>query len=429
MHLIDRRLNTGGKSLQNRQRFLRRAKAIVQRAVQDASGQRSIRDIDAGGHVSIPAEGLEEPHFHHGHGGIRDHVLPGNRRFTVGDLIPRPEGGGAGGGPGSGTDGDGGEDDFTIVLSREEFVEFFLDDLELPDLVKRRVTDATSDGFRRAGFQVTGSPANVVIARSLRNALARRIALSRPTDEVIAVAEAEIERLRREEAPASAIEAAVLRLEDLHRRGRAVPWIDPVDLRFRRFEPQPRPIARAVMFCLMDVSGSMTEHMKDLAKRFYMLLHLFLGRRYERVEVVFIRHTDQAREVDEETFFHSRETGGTRVSTALVEMQRIVKERYSPADWNIYAAQASDGDNMMSDNGTVLALMTEQILPICQYFAYLEVGEWPEQAASRLPASTLWRTLETLLATDLPLVLRKVGHRREIYPVFRDLFSPKVARP
>ena len=116
-------------------------------------------------------------------------------------------------------------------------------------------------------------------------------------------------------------------------------------MRYRRFEPQPKPVAQAVMFCLMDVSGSMTEHMKDLAKRFFALLYLFLKRRYKHVDIVFIRHTHEAREVDEETFFYSPETGGTVVSTALEEMARIVDDRYPPDDWNIYAAQASDGDN------------------------------------------------------------------------------------
>ena len=104
------------------------------------------------------------------------------------------------------------------------------------------------------------------------------------------------------------------------------------------------------MFCLMDVSGSMTEHMKDLAKRFYVLLYIFLKRRYKHVDVVFIRHTHEAPEVDEDTFFHSPETGGTVVSTALEEMQRVVAERYDPDSWNIYAAQASDGDNTATDN-------------------------------------------------------------------------------
>ena len=115
------------------------------------------------------------------------------------------------------------------------------------------------------------------------------------------------------------------------------------------------------MFCLMDVSGSMTAHMKDLAKRFFMLLHVFLTRRYTRVELVFIRHTDKAQEVDEETFFRSVETGGTLVSSAFVEMARIVKDRYDPASWNIYAAQASDGDNQPSDNEQTRELLKDPV--------------------------------------------------------------------
>src|SRR5665213_2903168 len=118
----------------------------------------------------------------------------------------------------------------------------------------------------------------------------------------------------------------------------------------------------------------MPEHMKDLAKRFYVLLYIFLKRRYKNVEVVFIRHTHLAQEVDEDTFFNSPETGGTVVSTALEEMQRVVAERFSPDNWNIYAAQASDGDNTASDNERTADLLTNAILPACQYYAYLEVG-------------------------------------------------------
>ena len=177
------------------------------------------------------------------------------------------------------------------------------------------------------------------------------------------------------------------------------------------------------MFCLMDVSGSMSEHMKDLAKRFYMLLYIFLTRRYQHVDIIFIRHTHEAKEVDEQTFFHSPETGGTVVSSALLEMQRIVAERYSPQDWNIYAAQASDGDNSSDDNGACAALLTDVILPLCQYFAYLEVGA----EETRAPAgfikhrTALWRTYEPLRDQGA-IAMRRVTHRREIYPVFRELF-------
>jgi uncharacterized sporulation protein YeaH/YhbH (DUF444 family) len=198
-------------------------------------------------------------------------------------------------------------------------------------------------------------------------------------------------------------------------------------VRYRRFEPQPRPVTRAVMFCLMDVSGSMTEEMKDLAKRFYTLLYLFLQRRYKHVEIVFIRHTHEASEVDEEAFFHSRETGGTLVSTALVEMQRIVADRFPPADWNIYAAQASDGDNAAGDSQRTGQLLVEHILPACQYYAYIEVGRDGDQGIPGFPrgATDLWRTYEALAAAGAPLAMKKVRHRQDIFPVFRELFAKR----
>ena len=183
------------------------------------------------------------------------------------------------------------------------------------------------------------------------------------------------------------------------------------------------------MFCLMDVSGSMTEHMKDLAKRFYVLLYIFLRRKYKHVEVVFIRHTHQAAEVDEDTFFHSPETGGTVVSTALEEMKRVVAERYSPDSWNIYAAQASDGDNTASDNERTADLLTNAILPVCQYYAYLEVGRDSEHFPPGFIRrdSDLWQTYSEICRAGAPMAMRKVSHRRDIYPVFRELFAKKDA--
>ena len=208
------------------------------------------------------------------------------------------------------------------------------------------------------------------------------------------------------------------------RRRALVSYIDPVDLRFRRFEPVPRPVAQAVMFCLMDVSGSMSEHMKDLAKRFFALLHLFLTRSYRHVEVVFIHHTDRAAEVDEETFFYSTVSGGTRVSSALEELLTVAAARYRPDDWNIYVAQASDGDNLASDNPKTVELMEERILPMSQYVAYLEVGRddsGTAMIASQME-SDLWAAYKGVDERNRQFVMRKVRHRREIYPVFRELF-------
>jgi len=413
MHIVDRRLNPGSKSLENRQRFLRRAKALVQGAVKKSSQDRDIREVLEGGEVSIPLDGMNEPRFRR-EGGTRDMVLPGNKKFIEGDILPRSgEGSGRASDPGEGD----GEDAFRFVLSRDEFVDLFLDDLELPDLAKRKLAEAESEGLRRAGYATSGSPANISVSRTVRLALARRVALRRPRPETIAELEAEIadcgDEARRVELMAE--------LAALKAKLRRIPFIDPIDIRYRRFETMPKPVAQAVMFCLMDVSGSMSEHMKDLAKRFYMLLYVFLTRRYRHVEIVFIRHTDRAEEVDEDTFFHGPASGGTLVSSALQAMHEIVRSRFRPADWNIYAAQASDGDNSGSDGAAVSRLLTEMILPVSQFFAYLEVGETGGSTFD-MPDSSLWTLYQRLRADGVPLSMRKVSDRSEIFPVFHDLF-------
>lgn len=426
MHIVDRRLNPGGKSFANRQRFLRRAKETVQRAVREQSKDRDIRDLEQSGEIVIPVDGIREPSFRReGTGGRRDHILPGNREYVEGDLIERPEGGRGGGGGSEAGGGGGGEDAFRFVLSREEFLAIFLDDLELPDLAKRKLAVTEAKGIRRAGYTTTGSPANLALSRTMKVALARRIALGRPGGEEVAALEADIAESEREGADPDRIAALRAELDRVAGRRGRIPWIDPLDLRYRRYEPFPKPIAQAVMFCLMDVSGSMTEHKKDIAKRFFMLLHVFLTRRYKHVDIVFIRHTDRASEVDEDTFFHSPETGGTLVSSALAEMKRVLDERYSPQDWNIYAAQASDGDNMSTDSERTALLLRDAILPACQYFAYLEVGD-PSGTQlgfiSHGPTS-LWRTYEVLGVAGARFDMRKVNRQEDIYPVFRQLFQ------
>jgi uncharacterized sporulation protein YeaH/YhbH (DUF444 family) len=331
-------------------------------------------------------------------------------------LIPRSgEGGGSSQNGGKGDD----EDEFRFVLSREEFLDLFLDDLELPDLAKRRLAEVEHEGVRRAGYAVSGSPVNIAVTRTTRLAMARRIALRRPNPQTIELLEGKIAECEDQEGRA-ALRTEIAALEAKMRR---IPYIDPIDIRYRRFENVPKPAAQAIMFCLMDVSGSMSEHMKDLAKGFYMLLYIFLTRRYRHVEIVFIRHTDEAEEVDEETFFHSRATGGTVVSSALEAMRSIVALRYRPEDWNIYAAQASDGDNAHGDGETTARLLRNDVLPITQYFAYLEVGEANEREDRAVSRSSLWGVYERLCAEGLPLSMRKVSTRGEIFPVFRDLFQ------
>jgi uncharacterized sporulation protein YeaH/YhbH (DUF444 family) len=296
-------------------------------------------------------------------------------------------------------------------------------------MAKTQLKDDATLRYHRAGHSSSGSPSNLNLVRTMRRSLARRISLGRPKPGEMAELEAEIDALeartdREAEADAS-LEALKTKRAELNARSRRIGYIDPVDLRYNRFEAKPQPSAQAVMFCLMDVSGSMTEDMKDLAKRFFLLLHLFLRRNYKHVDLVFIRHTSEAKEVDEETFFNSRETGGTVVSTALTEMRRIIDERYSVEDWNIYAAQASDGDNYASDSRTCLTLLNEAILPICQYFAYVEVYDrrQAEIFLSNLNVSELWKDYETVCGDHANFAMKRVFSKADVFPVFHQLFA------
>lgn len=421
MHIVDRRLNPKAKSLGNRQRFLRRAKAEIREAVRDSLKKRKVADVDGGEDVRIRTKSLREPTFGLGRDtGERDQVLPGNKEFTSGDVIRKPESGGGGRGSKGSNQGDG-EDDFVFSLSREEFLDIFFEDLALPNLVKAKLKNLKSPEPFRAGFMTDGPPAKMNHVRTMRNSLARRIALRRPkTDEIerlqLDLSEAEARNPRDEEE----IDKLRARLHHLNHLRKVVAYIDPIDLRYNRTEHRPRPKTQAVMFCLMDVSASMTQDLKDLSKRFFMLLHLFLTRHYNEVDIVFIRHTTEAQEVDEDTFFRATETGGTVISSALDEMMRVVKDRYPVDDWNIYAAQASDGHNFDDDMGRCMSMLRHEILPICQYYAYIEAYS-EDQIAPFL--SVVWSGYDEITEEHENFAMRRVSSPGDIYPVFRELFS------
>ena len=421
-YVIDRRLNGKNKSTVNRQRFLRRYKAHIKKAVEEAVGRRSITDIEHGEQISIPGRDIDEPIFHHGPGGRQTRVFPGNREFATGDRIARPEGGGGGGGGGNqaGNSG-GGEDDFVFQITQEEFLDFMFEDLALPNLIKRHLTG--TDTFRtvRAGISQQGNPSRINIVRSMRSAQARRIALSGGSRARLRAAVKELELLRQQQ-PDNLLDINTLEEEIKQLRARIdrVPFLDTFDLRYNLLVKQPDPSSRAVMFCLMDVSGSMTQATKDIAKRFYILLYLFLQRNYERIEVVFIRHHTSAKEVDEEEFFYSRETGGTIVSSALRMMQQIIADRYSPAEWNIYCAQASDGDNWNDDSPICRELLIRQLMPAMQYYCYVEITPREHQA--------LWYEYEQVAEHFADsFAQQQIVDAGDIYPVFRKLFQKRMA--
>ncbi|WP_299010828.1 YeaH/YhbH family protein [uncultured Shewanella sp.] len=416
-NFIDRRLNAKGKSTVNRQRFIHRYKKQIKQAVSDAVTRRSVTDVDKGEEVSIPTRDINEPSFHQGSGGVRERVHPGNDQFMRGDKIDRPPSGeGGGAGQGDASDSGEGQDDFIFQISKDEYLELLFEDLELPNLQKNQLNKLVEYQVVRAGFTNDGVPANINIVRSLRSSLARRIALSASKRAELRRLEKELTQL--EDTPGAEAEKIIALRDEIKMLKESiakVPFIDTFDLRFNNFIKKEIPSSQAVMFCLMDVSGSMDQATKDIAKRFYILLYLFLTRTYKNLEVVYIRHHTQAKEVDEQEFFYSQETGGTIVSSALKLMHEIQKQRYPETEWNIYAAQASDGDNWADDSPQCHKLLKKNILPLVRYFSYIEITNRAHQ--------TLWREYENLQKSFSNIAVQHIKHADDIYPVFRELFK------
>ncbi|WP_154171635.1 YeaH/YhbH family protein [Vibrio metoecus] len=419
---IDRRLNGKNKSTVNRQRFLRRYKEQIKESVADAVNRRSITNTESGEDVSIPTRDIKEPMFHQGKGGVRERVHPGNDQFIRGDKIDRPKGGQGSGGSGEGeasADGEG-SDDFVFQISKDEYLDILFEDLALPNLKKNQVNKITEWKTHRAGFQTSGVPSNISVVRSLQQSLARRTAMTAGKRRLMSELEGELERIQRSEPPQIMEEMRIKQeIEELRNKIDSVPFIDTFDLRFKNYEKRPIPSSQAVMFCLMDVSGSMDQATKDIAKRFYVLLYLFLTRTYENVEVVFIRHHTQAKEVNEHDFFYSQETGGTIVSSALKLMHEIIEARFPLGEWNIYGAQASDGDNWADDSPRCKELLSNKLLPYCQYYAYIEI--------TRRSHQTLWHEYEKLQASFDNFAMKNIRSVEDIFPVFRELFQKENA--
>ena len=420
--VIDRRLSGKNKSIGNRERFLRRYRKQIREAVRHAVSGRSIHDIEQGENIVLPRHDVSEPIFGHGAGGNQERVYPGNQEYVRGDQIARPPaGGGTGSGAGAGAGKDGSsQDDFEFRITREEFMQYFFDDLALPRLLRTQLLpDVPEWKSHRAGFVSEGTPTNLHVVRSMRKALSRRIAMGGDVRRQLQRLELALDALLRDAStPVAEVDALSLEVEKLRERLRQIPFLDPFDLRYRNRVHTPLPASRAVMFCLMDVSGSMNEVRKDMAKRFFILLYLFLMRHYEKTEVVFIRHHTQAAEVSEDEFFHSTESGGTVASSALSLMHQIIQQRYAPNEWNIYGAQASDGDNWLQDSAKCRALLVDKLLPVSRYFAYLQVAE---------ESQTLWEEYCIVRKSQPHFAMQKVIDAAGIYPVFRELFKKASA--
>ena len=417
INIVDKRNNPKGKSSPNRQKLLKRLNHKIKKAIPDIVKNNNVKDLTSSKKkVKIPVKGINEPQFgYNGQTGDKKRVHPGNKKFTPGDKVKKPQDGEGGSGNKGSNDPTVTEDDFTISISREEFLEYFFDDLELPDMIKKHLNSVVDFKQRRAGFTNAGSPNRLNVVKSYKNSMSRKMAGNIFYDKKIKEIE---DKLKDKTLTQDEIDELNKELKKLINMKNSINFMEDIDLQYNNYEQYPVPVTSAVMFCIMDVSGSMGEKEKDISKRFFMLLYLFLTKQYERIEIVFIRHHTQAKEVDEDEFFNSRESGGTIVLPALELMDKIINDRYS-TDWNIYAAQASDGD--VWDNSDAIScgdLLRNKVLSKVQYMIYIEI------ARSRY--SNLWEQYANLEGSVNNFKIGKINNNTEIWDVFKDFFKKRV---
>lgn len=426
--IIDR--SKKNKASINREKFMKRSSTKIKNSVRDfIANDSTIKSITDGKEkrIKVNSKTLDEPTIVYDNDNDNENVLVGNDEYQEGDRIAKPySNSSAKGGAGN---GDSDSDDFYFTLTHKEFVDIFFEDLELPDFVKKNLLENPETTLQHSGYTSEGPPSRLDLRKTMINSLKRNFAISGAIDSEIKLIMEELKECSDDKI----CEFLKQKLEELENQKENIPFLQDVDLRYRRIEKKPIPSTKAVMFCIMDVSGSMTEWHKEMAKRFFMILYLFLTKQYENVDLVFIRYHHEAMEVNENDFFYNKDSGGTIVSTAFTLMDKIIKERYDKPFYNLYACQISDGDNFGdSDEDEKIGKLFNQVIPKLQYFAYVEVSVAVETLLGpSTKESTLMSTYHNIRHFSPPDMKKKISLRtlfdvKDVYLVFRSLFSKNL---
>jgi uncharacterized sporulation protein YeaH/YhbH (DUF444 family) len=435
---VDRRKTGGGKSIPNRQRLLRRIKDAIRQARPEEIDNGGVTSMGAGGRqhanpVKVTRASLHEPTLHYApKTGKREIVLIGNDEFERGDEFPLmgdDEGEQSVGGP-----GEEGEDDFIVNVSRDEFLDVFFEDCVLPDLQNSHEKDLPEYQPKHAGFQKHGTPGQLSVKRSYKNAFARKTVLTAPHRDELEELNEEYEKLLA--ALGSYVETAHIerahvrmdeieqRIAELRQKISSVPFFEDIDLRYTKKEKVLVKAAEAVFAMIMDISGSMDEPKKRMARKFFSLQYAFIKRKYPQTDLIFIAHTDEAEEMTEKEFFETRKSGGTIVSPAYELLHNIIRARYDARDTNIYLSQASDGDNWDSDNPAIIPALEESgLLAKLRYMSYAQVGQ--SFAAGYGHPVTLWSVLTSIANSTNKLAMVKIDDESQVFEAFHKIYKIK----
>ncbi len=322
----------------------RRHRQLVERSIKDnlsdILSEESIIGETKNRKIKIPIRGMKEYQFIYGKN--VPGVGSGSGSEKRGDKIGKSGEKGQGQG-GAGAGNDEGEDVYETEITIEDALSYFMEDIELPDLDKKKLSDVLSDNsIKRSGYQ--------------RHGIKPRLSKKKTA----------IEKLKREQGTKRA-----LREQNIEDEIERFPFKED-DLRYFKIKQTQKHEYNAVIFCIMDTSGSMDSTKKFLARSFFFVLSRFIRMKYTNVEVVFVSHTTTAREVNEREFFYKAESGGTYISSGYKKTLEIIWERYNPAYWNIYAFHVSDGDNWVEDNERAVKA-ADELCDVCNLFGYAEI--------------------------------------------------------
>ena len=391
------------RSAGDRLRHREKVRESIRENIADIIAEESIIGKNKDKVIKVPLRGIKEYRFVYGENAPG--VGTGDGSAQPGQVVGKT----GKDGKGDGKAGDQpGVDYYETDVSLEELIEIMFEDLELPNLERRALREIPSDlSNKRKGYRHVGIRVRLDKRRTARQRVTRMMATrhSRGLREAVSVANGEAGEVDELGAAAAPPES----------RERRFPFHQD-DLRYKHLEIDTREDSNAVVICIMDTSGSMDTMKKYLARSFFFMLYQFIATRYRNVEIVFIGHHTEAKEVTEDDFFHKGEAGGTFISSGYQKALDIIAERYHPSLWNIYAFHCSDGDNFDSDNPAALRTAKE-LSEICNLFGYGEI----KPLGSRYYESSMLKVFRRLDAPNFQAVL--IERKEDIWPSFKAFLS------
>lgn len=329
------------RTAEDRRRHQKLVEDSIKKNLVDILSEESLIGQNSQKKIKIPIKGIKEYQFVYGKN--TSGVGSGDGSEKRGDVIGSEKEGNAKGKGNKGAGNDEGEDIFETEITLEDIFQYIFDDLELPNLKKKKISEILMEGSKKkSGYQRNGIPPRLAKKRTVVEKLKRKQGMKRAL---------------RENNENPSIERFPFKKDDI---------------RYYRVKPRMKKEYNAVVICIMDTSASMDQTKKYLARSFFFMLYSFIKMKYEKAQVEFIAHSTVGKIVTEDEFFHKVESGGTYVSSGYQKALELIREKYNPAQYNIYAFHASDGDNWSEDNERAVKSVNE-LCDVCNLFGYTEI--------------------------------------------------------